>query len=244
MRSIYQSAKQVLVCLSVENCSSVTIDWLLEVSKTVPITWDDMRQGNLERMSSEASDCKYLSRLHQHFQGNTHDEKLMAGWLSPYNVIDSPWWKRAWVYQEFMVSSEAHFIFGQSSFQWTRLRAFLLAFFEIQAVPLLNDFQLLKKERRLSMECFRRLRRVRDRWKKLKQTTTMKAVEFIVQSKTYWPGSHDLKTLLRSSRHCISSDSRDMIFAFLGLAQPYYAILIHYSTENGIVKDHSLRKWS
>jgi hypothetical protein len=28
------------------------------------------------------------------------------------------------------------------------------------------------------------------------------------------------------------------------LAQPYYAILIHYSTENGIVKDHSLRKWS
>lgn len=243
MRDIYQLAEQVLVCLSIGECSSAGIDWLVNFSEAVPITLEDIRQGNMELMRRGDLNYDFSSRLSKFIFDNTHDKKFMSGWLALYDVFESPWWKRAWVYQEFIVSSEAYFMFGSASFCWNSLEAFLYAFFErkFQGMYMLGDFQLRKEERRLGSDNpeFRRLCGISDRWKELEQSTAMKAVEFMITRKRFWSrtstGSEDLKKLLRSSRHCVSSDPRDMVFAFLGLADPHYAILIDYSTENGIV---------
>ncbi|PMD12302.1 hypothetical protein NA56DRAFT_652584 [Hyaloscypha hepaticicola] len=47
--------------------------------------------------------------------------------------------------------------------------------------------------------------------------------------------SLDLKTLLWHSRNCDASDSRDRVYAFLGLAHKGYAIAPDYTTKNTVV---------
>jgi len=52
---------------------------------------------------------------------------------------------------------------------------------------------------------------------------------FILQSKISWTGESDIKKLLQHSRSCKSSDVRDCVYAFVGLASPNYGIIPDYS---------------
>ncbi|PVH91548.1 hypothetical protein DM02DRAFT_663878 [Periconia macrospinosa] len=54
-------------------------------------------------------------------------------------------------------------------------------------------------------------------------------MEFMINSKVNWCGTLDLKELLAHSRYCNTSDTRDKVFAFTGLADPAYNILSDYS---------------
>jgi hypothetical protein len=62
-----------------------------------------------------------------------------------------------------------------------------------------------------------------------------RAVTLVVDSKKNQRGPTNLGILLQHSRNCRSSDSRDRIYAFLGLAHEEYGIVPNYSQENTIV---------
>ncbi|KAJ3556428.1 hypothetical protein NPX13_g10137 [Xylaria arbuscula] len=60
------------------------------------------------------------------------------------------------------------------------------------------------------------------------------AVRSMINGKQTFERSSDLKTLLRHSRNCQSSDPRDRVYAFLGLAHQGYNIIPNYEVHNGI----------
>jgi hypothetical protein len=57
----------------------------------------------------------------------------------------------------------------------------------------------------------------------------------MIKSKHTFSGPADLKAVLRHSRNCRASDQRDLVYAFLGLAEKGYTIVPNYELSNTIV---------
>lgn len=56
----------------------------------------------------------------------------------------------------------------------------------------------------------------------------------MVESKLRWSGPTKLIDLLSLSRYYTTSDIRDTVYAFLGLAYPGYRIVLDYSSKKSI----------
>jgi hypothetical protein len=70
----------------------------------------------------------------------------------------------------------------------------------------------------------------------------LEAVEFVVKSTRTWSGKYSLTQLLSHSRYCKTSDPRDRIYSFLGLANQNYGIVPDYFNENTTVEVFKVTK--
>jgi hypothetical protein len=59
-------------------------------------------------------------------------------------------------------------------------------------------------------------------------------VSYFVKSKVEWTGAHDLRSILERATYFSSTDPRDLVYAFVGLAKPSETICLDYSKENNI----------
>ena len=66
--------------------------------------------------------------------------------------------------------------------------------------------------------------------------TELRMLKAVRQARSGPQKPRDLKELLRHARNCHSSDPRDRVYAFLGLAHPEYEIAPSYSWANNAVK--------
>ncbi|KAF2802761.1 uncharacterized protein BDZ99DRAFT_550666 [Mytilinidion resinicola] len=167
-------------------------------------------------------------------------------WNDIYDLLESSWWERAWVYQEFIVSRRAYFMSGLNfCVPWSELCTPLSNFMsmDIQKACKENN-KAFTRDQKYYSECIRVLeleeftRRV-EMSRKAKETA-----EAVVNGKRLWKGSCDLSILMRHSRNCQSSEMRDKVYAFLGLTHPEYGIVPNYTSSTSIVKllTHTARR--
>lgn len=148
------------------------------------------------------------------------------------------WWRRAWVFQEFITSSQASFIYDQKSIPWDKLSRILASILWCHD-DMLTDrgyFHEFNEKFNLDGPEDRQLCRVINRSTKAGCQEALDSVKFMVRSKLEWSGSADLKELLAHSRYCKASDDRDRVYAFLGLGDPGYGIIPDYRVENSTVQ--------
>ncbi|EMT62675.1 heterokaryon incompatibility protein-domain-containing protein [Fusarium oxysporum II5] len=225
MRAIYESAKETLICLSVAETRGNGMGWLVQLEETLV-----NRSIIGETFPSE-------DRAYSQFYFSTHqfrtemEERLSQhefadGWIKFCDVLNSPWWGRAWVFQEFMVSSRATFLYGLQSMAYPEMLRLIcdvcLATLEILFEPKKTRGTYAKK----------RLKRAQATRAQISHSISKVLSVFL--AKKEWYRKFDLKRLLVYTQNCQSSDERDRIYSMIGLAHPGYSIIPDYSSNNGI----------
>ncbi|KAF2422449.1 hypothetical protein EJ08DRAFT_640875 [Tothia fuscella] len=174
--------------------------------------------------------------LSQNYLGVSPYRQHAAKWHPVYDILEHPWWNRAWIYQEFIVASRAYFMFGHGVYiAWAEF-ARLTPAFELCLSVHDQSFQSrlqtdslrsqLEKDKATLRTC--RLEKVRIA--SLQSATS--TVLSILGAKRDWKGPVNLSTLLSHGRKCRSSELRDKVYAFIGLAHDMYSIIPNYSTDN------------
>ena len=250
MSNIYQCAQQTLICLSTSKTKARGMEWLIELCKNVPSQEDDVPEEEAEStpflqdgMGMDESqeleipiDRYHWHRLQEFLWRNIENDRFTNGWIAFYDVVESPWWSRAWVFQEFIASSAASLLYSRSSVSWRDASPILNSFCSTHKSILTNRkwfFELTEFE--LGGQQDRQLCRIIDRIARTNSQAALDTVYFMVKTKIEWiDGSIGLKKLLAHSRYCNASDDRDRIYAFFGLASSGYDIIPNYSTDNVI----------
>ncbi|KAF5652712.1 Heterokaryon incompatibility protein [Fusarium sp. NRRL 25303] len=223
MRAIYESAKETLICLSVADTKGDGMRWLVEleetyvnraiIGETLPSEDGDDRRHpfSTNQFRTEMEEC-----LSQH--------EFADGWIKFCDVLSSPWWGRAWVFQEFMVSCRATFLYGQHSMKHEIM---------LSLMPdlCLSTLEVLFEPEKTRGTC------IKKKLKRAKVTRTqvsrsISKVLSVFLAKHEWYRDYDLKKLLVYTQNSESSDERDRIYSMVGLAHPGYAIIPDYSCEN------------
>jgi hypothetical protein len=226
MREIYSCAEQVIICLSTSRKTSPEgIKWLQQLYQDVPPRENDLdppsRKDKVPLRGDSDLTVYHFHQVYLHLLNNMVKERFRSGWLAFDGIANSPWWTRAWIYQEFMCSVQAHFLFNRHCIPCTKLSHLL------RSLCLVHEL--------LSMQCLYNGDTATEFGAMIEQIRpAMEIVGFISMSKLKWNKPQDLKQLLSHSRNCKSSDDRDRIFAFLGLSHSTYGIVPDYSPANTI----------
>ena len=113
MGDIYAAAEQVLVCLTNEMSVAGGIRWLKGLQNHLSLHLHNMDTSKEYRQS------QYRVSTHDYLNSSMHHETLYPGFRAVIKSIsDSPWWKRAWIRQEFVRSREAYFLASYDCVHW------------------------------------------------------------------------------------------------------------------------------
>ncbi|RSM11629.1 hypothetical protein CEP52_002864 [Fusarium oligoseptatum] len=208
MSDIYESAQQTLVCLSTSNAEGRGMKWFIEISKN--------------------KDHKWPQTLRESLYPENPATDILEDMVAFYDeIIESPWWSRAWVFQEFMVSAHATFLSGHHDISWEEARLTLercnslvhVFYGPFLMVHIAFIIEVLKVKE----------------WHHDGVLEAASRVELMFETKASWEGTSNLTALLIHSKNCQASDDRDSIYAFIGLADPGYGIIPDYSADNTLV---------
>ncbi|KAF5542939.1 hypothetical protein FNAPI_9827 [Fusarium napiforme] len=259
MREIYQSAERTLACLSTSPTSGEGLKWFNDLCDAVTVPQDNgSLQGNREgrlgtkeetglqgvlrgrraklvenfRLTHHWLFTDQQVRILNYLLDRTGIDKFVNGWIAFFDLLNSPWWNRAWICQEFIVSGQVSFMFGHYSASWERCWEIAQDFCEIHRWLLMNwKFFLHTTGLPIDGPEARQLRHVHDIVQERDLHRQVDHVRNALGMKIRWSGSMDIKTLLSHSRSCKSSDDRDRVYAMLGLASPGYNIFPDYSDD-------------
>ncbi|KAF5715388.1 heterokaryon incompatibility 6 OR allele [Fusarium mundagurra] len=225
MRAIYESASETLICLSVAETRGDGMRWLLELERFIGARLILRAMFPSEfgpRSRGSASSFQFRHKM----QRCLSQPEFVDGWIEFCKVLSSPWWGRAWVFQEFIVSSRATFLYGQHSVEYEGMMRLMP---ELCLSTLGVLFEPIKTR---GTGTGKKLKRA-----KLTRTQVSRSISkalSVLLAKNEWYRDYDLKKLLVYTQNSQSSDERDRIYSMVGLANPGYAIIPDYSSENGL----------
>jgi hypothetical protein len=172
-------------------------------------------------------------RLNRYFWENMANERFANGWMAFYDVLGSPWWGRAWVFQEFIMSHNITFMFGRQFISWAQISQMLDCFCEIHESFLTSRDRLIGTNGlEINGPEDRVFCRVLEHIQRTGAQENVDRAGVMTKMKLRWNGRTDIKMLLAHSRYCESSDDRDRVYSFIGLAYPKYHIIPDYSSQN------------
>jgi hypothetical protein len=211
MGDVYRAARWTLVCLATEDRGTGWRQATLDAVLRKP-SWG--QDGGTELRSLNP-----MSR---------------AQWVGLLSIMTSPWWSRAWVFQEFMLSREPIFLYRWSFIAWDDFDIKLERFFSNLPISLRIDSQIsdLIRQGRTAREQVDRFLTRRDEF-------TSTGTNWLPGDKNFVDHFHptsDLKGLLFNANFFNASDERDKIYAFLGLTDIPHSIIPDYSAENQMDK--------
>ncbi|CVK96276.1 uncharacterized protein FPRN_12229 [Fusarium proliferatum] len=225
MRAIYESASETLICLSVAETRGDGMRWLVQLERFIgeDLFLDAMFPPEYQRRSrGPEANFSFQLKMRQCMSL----PEFVDGWIEFCKVLTSPWWGRAWVFQEFMVSSRATFLYGLHSVGYPDMLRLIcdlcLATLEILLEP--NKYRGTYVKKRLK----------RAQATRAQISHSISKVLSVFLAKKEWYRNFDLKRLLVYTQNSHSSDERDRIYSMIGLAHPGYAIVPDYSSKNGI----------
>jgi hypothetical protein len=132
MQQIYSRADRVFLSMIVAQNVRPTFDWLrgiIETSSTArdTTTIGQYQKGQSDRMlyaQSAQLDTENRQPLDRRYPTNT--------WDVMYDILEHPWWSRAWVYQEFITASRTIFLFSNNNwFDWNDLHPLFTQFLSL-----------------------------------------------------------------------------------------------------------------
>lgn len=186
------------------------------------------------------------------------------GWASEIaRIVNATWWTRAWVFQEFMLAARLLIIYHHETWPWHVLSPFLHLFCEQEQrlAALKNDLEeqenMMKDEKdrpqdlahmkrsdedkhSSASEELHRLRGAADKLGLLQNiiqgtnSSNRERVLHFVKSRESWNGPKALSSLLATTHLFQSTDPRDIVYAFSGLADPSYKIIPDYRSSNAM----------
>lgn len=216
MGEIYRSAKQTLICLATQDCDSRGFEWIEEVLK-LPL------QGPFD----------------------VSDETFQSGWLKFLDIVTSPWWSRAWVFQEFILSRRPIFIYGCTSMAWDEFDMKLEKVFGyLRVASFAGKYQ--SQEYSLSLHGVGKIKilfqksneaenQVNRFLTRKDEFTIFSSEERLVDHRgteavrDHFRPTSDFKSLLLNAHRFCASDERDKIYAFLGLTDFPHGVVPSYS---------------
>ncbi|KAF2661969.1 hypothetical protein K491DRAFT_586091 [Lophiostoma macrostomum CBS 122681] len=209
MADIFQSAQEVLVWLGKED--EYTRDGITTIERISSVSEEDWKS------------ISYTS-LYDHTATGLRERPNVSlyNWLGFIALINRPWFQRAWVVQEIALARSATVIIGDRIFDWTKLSR-TLAF--LKATRWYHHLHTGKLRHIPS------LTRRPGIYKKLLQTNldvgiapvyldaTRLQMTAATETSSQEPRKGPpLRTLLDAHRFSKSTDPRDKVYAFLGLA--------------------------
>ncbi|KAF5251675.1 hypothetical protein FANTH_3285 [Fusarium anthophilum] len=213
MRDIYLNSRGTFICLSTGRVDQA---WPNAFS------WFEQRDAQ-----------QYTSRSYY----NITMEDYIKGWNAFYDLLECPWWSRAWIRQEFACSQTAIFLYHNEAKDFSEI-SWLQAICHSDLVtnphhpenrfsePLLSRSEVKQQMKTLTNRRFLTIETCHVAWFLLLQKTLLGngPVECNL----------DFKKLALDARHSKATDPRDKIFSQLGLAHPGYNIIPNYSRSNDI----------
>ncbi|KAJ4267158.1 hypothetical protein NW762_003258 [Fusarium torreyae] len=225
MREIYQNAKRTLICLSTRDTKGLGMKWLIELQPN----WKNYIESVPQLHDNSFNNLREL------LWENLGRKEFTDGWIAFYDICESPWWRRAWVAQEYMVSNQTTFVFGPRSISDLSLKDLMEGLFMSGLGPAsLTDERHFLRHVDYDIDSSRRQQfyRVVNHVKKLQPDKTERTVKAMFSIRYIPRDNSDLKRLLMDSRYREASDERDRIYSVIGLADPGYGIVPNYSPEN------------
>ncbi|KAF4470931.1 Heterokaryon incompatibility 6 OR allele [Fusarium albosuccineum] len=243
MRDIYQSARQTLICLSTSEIEGEGMRWLVELDQNVPPREDDVDSNIPIGFVAPPPSWTHpgfsperfrWQRVENFLRDNVWGGNFTDGWIALFDVLKSPWWSRAWVFQELMVSVNAVLMFGHHMMSWKN------ASYILQVCHRVHWFLLSPSLRSTGsipgLPSKRLFHRIVKHVHGSECREAIKTVAFMIQTKLNWAGEMDIKHLLEYARYCKASDDRDRVYAFLGLADAGYRVIPDYSPDNDVIQ--------
>jgi len=158
----------------------------------------------------------------RHICENKRNGDFRRGWLASYEIIGAPWFTRAWVFQEFIVAANVHFMYSGVYASWKTLLPVWMAICSDHNYKLENAIDSLTDDDGDSIPLIAQHRRDESR-------IAMEGLAFIMETKAHWCENLEFVKLLAHSRNRNTSDPRDKVYAYIGLASPAYGIVPNYS---------------
>ncbi|PSN66868.1 hypothetical protein BS50DRAFT_600482 [Corynespora cassiicola Philippines] len=208
MADIFQKAKSVIVWLGKED--EFTLDALTTIQRVAAIP------------EEEWSSVPYTSFYDPSIAKQCHFPRLtFHNWLGFIALINRPWFKRAWVVQEIALAKSARVFCGTKSFDWEMLSKTL---WFIKRTKWYHHLHTDK------MKHVATIKKNPGIYKRLLKSSLgvgvgpayLDATRLKIASKNHADGETNekppLRVLIETHRFSKSTDSRDKIYAFLGLA--------------------------
>lgn len=234
MRDIYEHAGRVKVWLGDEGRGGAGLDWLngqygsiVEVLEELDL--DPKDQDDEETLGAIGYAGEVIGKAL--VEEYIHDPVLIEAWMGLRDLVFSPWWGRCWVTQELIVSRNAVIMCGDEVMLWDHfkiayevVRGFVRAAF--------RHTQVRGRHNPNFEQEVEHLKSMIGNW----QTY----IDFMINQQTEWRKGNEIpmKELLQHARRAHSSDPRDKIYAFLGLAAPYYSVVPDYEPSNSLIDAH------
>ncbi|KAF9769219.1 hypothetical protein IL306_013380 [Fusarium sp. DS 682] len=226
MRDIYQSAKETLVCLSVTEIEGQGMQWFIQIEQDLiqHLLKEHFHEANTSIKVSEEDISICCHDILTYALDRLKEEDFADGWIEFFHVLKSPWWDRAWVFQEFMVSARVTFLFGRHSISYDKMLPFLVGI-------CIMTLDSLSKTDSPGHEPFKRLLERSEYSSEEIEKATSKVYDMNI-ARGKWVQNAGLENLLVYNSNSQASDPRDKIYSVLGLAHPGYGIVPNYSPEN------------
>ncbi|KAH7370417.1 heterokaryon incompatibility protein-domain-containing protein [Rhexocercosporidium sp. MPI-PUGE-AT-0058] len=231
MRKIYQNAEWVYVVLSRETTSPMMGRKLVDA------------EGNEVLWSSDGDhEQPLVDHIHHSFFPSKRHAFPRSGAKLHYlfdflrDITASPWWTRAWVFQEFYTASQIYFICEKTRIPWEMIKAYL----GVYCTRILEDDPLYAfKAEQFEQPHSKRNRARVDLFFEQKDIGDVAKIND--RSREIPGGISYPLTMAQSNYNMLchtamfeSTDQRDRIYAFFGLFNSTYRIIPNYSTSNSI----------
>jgi hypothetical protein len=230
MRDIYAGAERVLISLALKSPhlnSAQGIEWMMQLRQRL----QDMSCKGMR----DTNDSSCYKGLYEHMVESFAKPNFQDGYIALIQLLQSPWWRRAWIYQEFIVASEANFLHGGVAISWQDFATVMNHLIksghglgEALSQNVVKWFNDLQDQPSLE-ETLHRLSKITG-----DERAQLVPTSILIQRKFHWKRPADLKVWLECGRLCRTSDPRDKVYAFLGLARECYNITPDYSPSNTV----------
>ncbi|WKT41465.1 Heterokaryon incompatibility [Fusarium oxysporum f. sp. vasinfectum] len=211
MRDIYLNSHGTFICLSTDR--------------------QDKRCPNAFSWFSERDVYQYTAE----YSYTITMVEYVKGWNAFYDLLECPWWSRAWIRQEFACSQIAVFLYHKEAREFSEL-SWLQAICHSDLVTNPHHPEKLFPELSPSRsELKKEMKTLTNRHYRTLETCHV--ARFLLLQKTLLGNgpiecNMDFKKLVLDARHSKATDPRDKIFSLLGLAHPGYNITPNYSKSN------------
>ncbi|KAF5694147.1 Heterokaryon incompatibility protein [Fusarium denticulatum] len=212
MRDIYLNSQGTFICLSTD-----------QSDKAWPNAFSWFSQRDVQQ---------YTSRSYYHITMADY----VKGWNAFYDLLECPWWSRAWIRQEFACSQTAIFLYHKEAQDFSEL-SWLQAICHSDLVTNPHHPENHFSERLVSRNEVRKEMQILTNRRCLTIETCHVARLLLLQKTLLGDGTvecnMDFKKLALDTRYSKATEPRDKIFSQLGLANPGY-IMPNYSRSNNI----------
>jgi hypothetical protein len=218
MREIYETARSTIIYLGDDSRDGRGMKFLTRISGYC---------RDRSAVLGEEDWTNILNRGAEWVVNHATNPVHAEDWMAVREILEAPWWRRGWICQEAIVSRDASVLYGASLMNIAHFTVAVEAF--------------VRAYRNILAELYTKFRSDPDT--KLDEYVVnlisgfdMEHVQFILRHRQDWVGGAfgDIKPLLRHSRSCETTDPRDKVYAFAGLADLSYKIKPIYRSSNSL----------